>query len=142
MPLGNTYAGQTCSIASALEIIGERWTLLIIRDAMLGLRRFDELQASLGIARNILQSRLESLVAQDILVKRRYQERPARYEYRLTDKGIDLWPIIVSLLQWGDAHAPTAAGPPVMLEHRNCGGALNAHRLCERCGEPVGPREV
>jgi DNA-binding HxlR family transcriptional regulator len=142
VPLGSTYDNQVCSIASTLEVIGERWTLLIVRDAMLGLRRFDEIQADLGIARNVLQSRLEQLVAQGVLEKVPYQERPERFEYRLTAKGLDLWPTIVSLMQWGDTHAPTGAGPPVVLEHRDCGGAVDAHRTCERCGERLGPRDV
>lgn len=142
VPLGSTYDDQICSIASTLEVVGERWTLLIVRDAMLGLRRFDEFQADLGIARNVLQSRLERLVKQGIFDKHRYQDRPERYEYRLTEKGLDLWPTLVALMQWGDAHAPPAAGPPVVLEHRECGGAIDAHRICTRCGEKLGPRDA
>jgi len=142
MPLGSTYDNQICSIASTLEVTGERWTLLIVRDAMLGLRRFDEFQADLGIARNVLQSRLERLVQRGIFYKHRYQERPERYEYRLTAKGLDLWPTLVALMQWGDAHARPTAGPPVVLEHRGCGGAIDTHRTCERCGEKLGPRDA
>ena len=109
--LGNDYKSQTCSIAGALEVVGERWSLLIVRDVFLGLRRFDEIQANLGIARNVLQTRLERLVEQGVLERSLYQERPPRYEYRLTEKGLDLWPIVVSLMQWGDRHAPPAGGP-------------------------------
>ena len=93
-------------MASTLEVIGERWTLLIVRDVFLGIRRFDDLQRDLGVARNILQVRLERLVEEGILVKRPYQERPLRSEYRLTEKGADLWPVLVAMLQWGDRHAP------------------------------------
>ncbi|HEY1450791.1 MAG TPA: helix-turn-helix domain-containing protein, partial [Solirubrobacteraceae bacterium] len=132
--LGNDYKTQTCSIAGALEVVGERWSLLILRDVFLGLRRFDQIQANLGIARNVLQARLERLIEQDVLERSLYQERPPRYEYRLTEKGIDLWPIIVSLMQWGDRYAAPADGPPVLLEHRGCGGRLDEHRICERCG--------
>lgn len=142
MPLGTSYENQTCSIASTLGLIGERWTLLIVRDAMFGLRRFDEFQANLGVARNILQTRLERLVDHGILAKHRYLEHPARYEYRLTDKGLDLWPTVVALMQWGDAHALPESGPPVLLEHHGCGGAVDAHRTCATCGKRLGPREV
>jgi DNA-binding HxlR family transcriptional regulator len=139
--LGNTYDGQVCSIARSLELIGERWTILIIRDAFLGVRRFDDFQRSLGIARNVLQGRLERLVGSEILERVRYQEHPNRFEYRLTEKGLDLWPVVVALLAWGDRHlAP--AGPPVMLEHRGCGGRVNDRRICESCGALLGPREV
>jgi len=100
--LGNQYTSQTCSIAGALEVVGERWSLLIVRDILLGLRRFDELQSDLGIARNVLQTRLTRLLEQGVLEKRLYQEHPPRYEYRLTDKGLDLWPTVVALMQWGD----------------------------------------
>jgi DNA-binding HxlR family transcriptional regulator len=140
--LGNRYSDQTCSIAAALEVVGERWSLLIVRDVLLGVRRFDALQRSLGVARNVLQTRLTRLVEHGVLERQVYQERPRRLEYRLTEKGLDLWPTIVALLQWGDRHAATAAGPPVLLEHRQCGGAVDAHRICERCGERLGPRDV
>jgi DNA-binding HxlR family transcriptional regulator len=139
--LGNTYNGQVCSAARALEVIGERWTLLIVRDAFLGIRRFDDFQRSLGVARNVLQGRLERLVENGILDRVRYQERPERFEYRLTEKGLDLWPIIVSLLAWGDRHM-SPDGEPVVLEHRDCGGRVNDRRICESCGALLGPRDV
>ncbi|MEA2428710.1 MAG: hypothetical protein QOF37_2338 [Thermoleophilaceae bacterium] len=139
--LGNSYTGQVCSAARALEVVGERWTILIVRDAFLGVRRFDEFQRSLGIARNVLQGRLESLVENGILERVRYQKRPERFEYRLTEKGLDLWPVVVSLLAWGDRHmAPD--GPPVVLEHRGCGGRVNDRRICDSCGALLGPRDV
>src|SRR3954462_7920189 len=102
--LRNDYSGQNCSIAHTLELVGERWTLLILRDTFLGTRRFDDFQRNLGIARNILQSRLARLVDEGILRRVRYQERPERFEYRLTRKGVDLWPILVALMKWGDRH--------------------------------------
>src|ERR1039458_8415602 len=105
--LHNRYDTQVCSIAGALEVVGERWSLLIVRDVLLGVRRFDELQADLGVARNVLQTRLTRLVDEGVLRRHLYQERPKRYEYLLTDKGLDLWPTIVALLQWGDKHAAT-----------------------------------
>jgi DNA-binding HxlR family transcriptional regulator len=140
--LRNDYDSQTCSIAGALEVVGERWSLLIVRDVLLGLRRFDEIQANLGIARNVLQTRLTRLMDQGVLERRPYQERPPRYEYRLTEKGLDLWPTIVSLMRWGDEHAVPAAGPPVLLEHRGCGGAVDEHRLCASCGARLSARDV
>jgi DNA-binding HxlR family transcriptional regulator len=140
--LGRDYETQTCSIAAALEVVGERWSLLIVRNVFLGVRRFDEMQSNLGIARNVLQTRLTRLIEHGVLEKRLYQERPPRYEYRLTEKGLDLWPTIVSLLQWGDRHAPRADGPPVLLEHRGCGGGVDEHRMCKECGAPLEVRDV
>jgi DNA-binding HxlR family transcriptional regulator len=102
--LKRDYEGQNCSVARALEIVGERWTLLIVRDAFLGLRRFDEFQESLGIARNVLTDRLNRLVAEDILERVRYSERPERHEYRLTPKGRDLQIALAGLRQWGDKY--------------------------------------
>jgi DNA-binding HxlR family transcriptional regulator len=140
--LKNDYESQICSIAGALEVVGERWSLLIVRDVLLGLRRFDEIQASLGIARNVLQTRLTRLLDHGVLEKRLYQERPLRYEYRLTEKGLDLWPAVVALLQWGDRYAAPAAGPPVLLEHRGCGGSVDEHRICSACGARLSVRDV
>jgi DNA-binding HxlR family transcriptional regulator len=140
--LGNDYSKQVCSIAGALEVVGERWSLLILRDVFLGLRRFDEIQENLGVARNVLQTRLTRLLDQGVLERRLYQQRPARYEYRLTEKGLDLWPTMVALMSWGDRYTCTAAGPPVLLEHRGCGGAVDEHRVCERCAAPLSVRDV
>lgn len=140
--LGNDYKTQTCSIAGALEVVGERWSLLIVRNLFLGLRRFDQIQANLGIARNVLQARLERLIEQGVVERRLYQERPPRYEYRLTEKGIDLWPVVTSLMQWGDRHTPPPGGPAVVIEHRGCGGRVDEHRICERCGKPLGARDA
>ncbi len=139
--LGSAYDNQICSIAAALEVVGERWSLLIVRDIFLGLRRFDEIQADLGIARNVLDTRLTKLLAQGVLEKYPYQERPRRWEYRLTEKGLDLWPTVVALMQWGDRYA-APAGPPVLLEHRGCGGTVDAHRICETCGARLSARDV
>jgi len=131
--LGNAYEKQACSLAASLEVIGERWSLLIVRDVLLGLHRFDQLQDELGIARNVLQTRLTRLVEQGVLEKRLYQQRPPRYEYVLTDKGFDLWPALVALMQWGNRYA-APDGPSVLLEHRGCGGMIDEHRMCEKCG--------
>jgi DNA-binding HxlR family transcriptional regulator len=114
--LKRDYPGQACSIARALEVVGERWTLLIIRDVFLGIRRFDELQESLGIARNVLRDRLSRLVDEGILRRVRYSERPERFEYRLTDKGRDLSVALTALRQWGDKYR--SDDPPRILRRK------------------------
>ena len=100
--LNRDYEGQNCSIARALEVVGERWTLLIIRDVLLGIRRFDEMQEDLGIARNVLTDRLNRLVDEGVLERVLYSEHPERYEYQLTKKGLDLNIALSALRQWGD----------------------------------------
>ena len=140
--LYNTYEGQSCSVARALEIVGERWTFLILRDAFLGIRRFDDFQRSLGVARNVLQARLQRLTDAGVLERRLYQERPPRFEYRLTERGRDLWPALVSLMQWGDRHLAGDAGPPLAVEHRDCGGSVDERRTCATCGTQVDVRDV
>jgi DNA-binding HxlR family transcriptional regulator len=139
--LRRDYANQNCSIASTLELIGERWTILILRDLFLGVHRFEAIQRDLGIARNILQRRLSRLVEEGLIKRVPYQDRPARFEYRLTRKGVDLWPVLISLQKWGDLHM-AAGGPPVVLEHKGCGGLVDDRRRCERCGEDLDPWEV
>jgi DNA-binding HxlR family transcriptional regulator len=122
--LKRDYDGQNCSIARALEIVGERWTLLIVRDAFLGRRRFDEFQESLGISRNVLTERLNRLVQEEILERVPYQEHPARYEYRLTPKGLDLHLALTGLRQWGDKYV--SEKPPTLLRSRTDGRAVVA----------------
>jgi DNA-binding HxlR family transcriptional regulator len=139
--LPSTYDNQNCSIARTLEVMGERWTMLVLREAFLGRRRFDEYAERLGIARNVLSSRLAHLVDHGVLEKVRYQQRPARFEYRLTDKGRDLWPVLFALLRYGDRHyAPD--GPPMLVTHRGCGGELTDRRVCVRCGAEVQSADV
>ncbi len=139
--LGRTYDNLNCSVARTLEVVGERWTMLILREAFAGVRRFDDFQRDLGIARNVLQTRLSRLVDEGILERVPYQERPVRHEYRLTEKGLDLWPILIAMLAWGDKYA-AAAGPPLLLVHRDCGGRMNDRRMCERCGAELTVRDV
>jgi DNA-binding HxlR family transcriptional regulator len=115
--LKREYEGQNCSIARALEVVGERWTLLIVRDVFLGLRRFDQLQESLGIARNVLTDRLNRLVEEGILERVRYSERPERFEYRLTAKGRELNIALSALRQWGDKHLTEQ--PPRLLRRKS-----------------------
>ena len=139
--LKRDYEGQNCSIARTLELVGERWSLLIIRDAFRGLRRFDQFQVSLGIATNVLSSRLESLVEAGILERVRYQQRPDRYEYFLTGMGRDLRVPLLAIMDWGDRHlAP--AGPPVILNHDDCGGRLAAQLVCSDNSALVRARKL
>jgi DNA-binding HxlR family transcriptional regulator len=140
--LHNTYEGQNCSVARALEVVGERWTILIVRDAFLGVRRFDDFQRNLGVARNVLNTRLQRLVEAGILERRRYQERPARHEYRLTDMGRDLWPTVLALMQWGDRWLTGEDCAPMGVVHRDCGGAITDRRTCATCGASVEVRDV
>jgi DNA-binding HxlR family transcriptional regulator len=139
--LPRTYDNQICSVARSLEAIGDRWTMLLIRDVFLGVRRFDDFQRSLGIARNVLADRLARLVDDGILERRPYSDRPERYEYRLTAKGIDLWPVLVSLMKWGDRYA-APDGPPMLVLHKGCGGEVDARFMCEKCGAAVDARSA
>jgi len=130
-----------CSIASTLAVVGDRWTLLILRDVFRGLHRFSDLQADLGIARNLLTDRLGRLVDEGVLEKVPYQERPRRCEYRLTAKGADLSPALVTLMAWGDRWY-AESGPPVELYHDRCGTALERRPRCPACAELVGPGHI
>jgi len=139
--LPRTYDNQECSLARTLEVIGDRWTLLVIRDAFLGVHRFEDLQKDLGVARNVLTDRLNRLVEEGILRRRRYQERPERYEYRLTRKGVDLWPIIMTTMKWGDRYL-YAEGKPRLILHKGCGGEIDERLHCSSCGAELGPTDV
>jgi DNA-binding HxlR family transcriptional regulator len=140
--LGRTYDNQVCSIARALEVLGERWTLLIVRDAILGLRRFDDFQHSLGVARNVLTDRLGRLVEAGVLQRVPYQDRPVRYEYQLTPMGRELGLPVISLMHWGDRHLAGPAGPPRLTRHHDCGGTVGLALACGTCGAAVPPGEV
>jgi DNA-binding HxlR family transcriptional regulator len=136
-----SFEDMACSVAQCLELIGDWWTMLVVRDAFMGVRRFDEFQERLGISRNILTQRLNKLVAADILSKRPYQDNPPRYDYALTDKGRDLWPLLTALRQWGDKHA-APHGPPVQVVHKAFGKVTQLVLSCEHCGERVEARDV
>jgi DNA-binding HxlR family transcriptional regulator len=129
---------QSCSIARTLEVIGDRWTMLILRDAFRGVRRFDAFQRDLGIARNLLTDRLTKLVEHGVLEKQLYQDHPPRYEYRLTRRGIDLSPALVALMRWGDKWLADGE-PPVSLLHDRCGEPLDQAFVCWTCDETVTP---
>lgn len=135
-------SNEVCSVAQTLEIIGERWTILVLREAFLGTRRFEGFQHNIGCARNILSDRLQKLVGAGILERRRYQDRPQRSEYRLTDKGIDLYPILVGLMQWGDRYVTDERGPAIVLDHEPCGHETTPQLVCSHCGERVHARDM
>lgn len=127
-----SFSGMNCSVAQTLEVVGEWWTLLIIRDALFGVTRFDDFSTRLGIARNVLTQRLDTLVEHGILIRDPYQDNPVRYDYRLTDKGRDLWTVINALRQWGDkCRHPTA------LRSSSCTPAAVTRRRSNRCAPSV-----
>jgi DNA-binding HxlR family transcriptional regulator len=128
-----SLADWNCSIARTLDVVGEWWTLLILRDAFRGTRRFDDFQASLGMARSVLTARLAKLTEHGVLERRAYSEHPPRYEYHLTDKGRALFPVIAALIAWGDQWAPTPTGPPVVLIHDTCGTVMTPMLTCPHC---------
>jgi DNA-binding HxlR family transcriptional regulator len=133
------YDTSNCNIAAALSIVGEKWTFLVLREAFNGVRRFDDMQRRTGAPRQVLSNRLTGLVDEGILRKAPYQEegkRP-RSEYRLTEKGIDLFPVIVALLEWGDKHAAWPGGPAVELTHRDCGASVQLELACS-AGHALG----
>ena len=140
--LGKTYDSQVCSIARALEVVGERWSLLIIRDALFaGSTRYSDFQRSLGIATNILQDRLDGFVDDGIMRRQRYSEQPELFEYVLTDKGRGLAPTLIALTEWGDRWA-APDGPPIRYRHTGCGSTVGLDVVCETCGRVDDPAEV
>ena len=136
-----SFETMNCSVAQSLEVIGEWWSMLIVRDAFLGVRRFDDFQSRLGISRNILTTRLTSLVDAGVLQKVPYQERPVRHEYRLTEKGHDLWPVLTAMREWGDRWA-APDGAPLEVVHDGCGEVMVVTPTCGHCGDPVDYRSV
>ncbi len=132
---------MTCSVAQCLDVVGEWWSLLIVRDAFLGVTRFDDFQARLGISRNILTQRLNHQVANDVLKRVAYSEHPPRSEYRLTAKGRDLWHVVTAMRQWGDKWA-APDGPPVETMHTACEQIVTAVPTCSHCGERLDARSV
>jgi DNA-binding HxlR family transcriptional regulator len=136
-----SFEEMECSVAQALEVVGEWWTMLIVRDCFLGVTRFEDFHQRLGISRNILTDRLNHLADTGVLVRVPYQEHPARYDYRLTDKGRDLWLVLTALRQWGDRWE-SHDGPPVVLEHRECGHVTTVVGTCSACGSPLDARSV
>jgi DNA-binding HxlR family transcriptional regulator len=137
-----SFEDMTCSVARTLEVVGEWWSLLIVRDAILGVRRFDDFQQRLGISRNILTQRLQRLVDQGVLARVPYQDNPPRFEYRLTPKGEDLWLVLGAMRQWGDKWEPLDEGPSTHLVHTTCGEHTTIVPTCAQCGEVLERTEL
>jgi DNA-binding HxlR family transcriptional regulator len=137
-----SFDPATCSVARTLDVLGDTWSLLVLRDLLLGAHRFDQIQQHLGIARNVLTARLKRLVDHGVLERRQYQEHPPRFEYHLTARGLDLQPVVVGLMQWGDRYVADPEGGPIQLAHRDCGHPIRLVTQCEGCGQQVGPRQT
>jgi DNA-binding HxlR family transcriptional regulator len=135
----DAYAAKNCSISKPMAFLGERWTMLVVRDLFLGRRRFDEFQTSLGVASNVLSQRLATLTEEGIVERRRYNEHPERFEYRLTEKGRDLQPLLLALLAWGDKYTAPNGAP---LETVHGDHAFHAVQVCSECGEPVDSHNI
>jgi DNA-binding HxlR family transcriptional regulator len=133
---------EPCSLARTVAVIGDRWSLLILRECFLRKRRFEAFQSSLAITRHLLAERLKKLVRLGVLRRIPYQESPKRYEYILTQKGLDLYPVIMSIVHWGDIHMVDARGRPLLHEHKNCGKTFDPVMVCSGCGEPLRAQEV
>jgi DNA-binding HxlR family transcriptional regulator len=136
-----SFVEMDCSVAQCLEVIGEWWSMLIVRDTFMGVTRFEEFQRRLGISRNILRERLNSLVEAGVLMRIPYSEHPPRYDYKLTQKGKDLWPVLTAMRQWGDQYS-APSGPPVELVHNSCGHTTHAEMTCAWCNERLTYRNV
>jgi DNA-binding HxlR family transcriptional regulator len=137
-----SLAHHACSIARTLDVAGEWWTPLILRDVAYGVRRFGEIERDLGISANVLADRLDALVADGLLETRVYQQRPERHEYHLTEMGADLVPALIALMRWGDRWKWPGGKGPVLVTHAGCGGAARAELRCERCGETLGAEDL
>ncbi|MGE8560396.1 MAG: winged helix-turn-helix transcriptional regulator [Acinetobacter sp.] len=133
---------QPCSIARTLSVIGDRWTLLILRNAFLGTRRFESFQQNLGVTRHVLSDRLKRLVENEILVKTPYVQRQERYEYRLTEKGLALYPILMSMAHWADEWMNKGFGKPMQYIHKNCGHNITPRLVCSECNEPLHAKQI
>jgi DNA-binding HxlR family transcriptional regulator len=138
----NDLEKEACSVARTVSVIGDRWTLLVLRECFLRVRRFEAFQSRLGITRPILADRLRKLVEAGVLRKIAYQKRPLRYEYRLTEKGLALHPIMMAIVHWGDTQMAGRRGRPLLHRHVTCGHRFDPHTVCSECGEALDPREV
>jgi DNA-binding HxlR family transcriptional regulator len=136
------FAAWPCSIARTVDVLGDWWTPLVLREAFYGTKRFDDFQRTLGIGRNVLTQRLNRLVSEEILERVPYQERPVRYEYVLTDKGRELFAVLAAMISWGDRWLVSAAGPPIVLRHQACGHDTHAELVCAECREPLSAGDI
>lgn len=137
-----SFARWPCSIARTVDLLGDWWTPLVLREAFYGVTRFEDWQRNLGIGRNVLAERLKRLVSEDMLARRRYQEHPQRFEYHLTEKGRDFFPVLMAMLRWGDRWLDGGRGAPVSLRHLPCGHLTHAEVVCAHCGEALTRENV
>ena len=131
-----------CSVSRSLSIVGDKWTLLIIRSAFMGTRKFSDFQSEIGMTRHRLSDRLTKLVDYGVFEKVEYQNNPVRYEYRLTERGKELYPIIMSLVKWGDKWMAGKAGKPMEYIHNKCGNKVMPTLTCPECAEEIDPRDM
>lgn len=131
-----------CSIARSLAVLGDRWTLMVLRNCFLGIKRFDDFQTNLGVTRHVLAERLQRLVEAEVLCKVAYQQKPERFEYRLTEKGRDLYPVLMALVGWGDKWLDEGRGVPLEYIHQPCGHKFRPVMVCSACGEALSPKQV
>ena len=136
------FADIACSIARTLDVAGEPWSPLIVRDVWLGVRRFDEIRRDLGVSRKVLSERLRWLVEQGVLERRAYSERPPRYEYVLTEKGSEFVEVLLAITAWGDRWTAGEEGPPALIRHTSCGELTHGELHCARCGERLRASDV
>ena len=137
-----SFRDWPCSIARTVDLLGDWWSPLILRDACMGARRFEQFQESLGIGRNVLAVRLRCFVDEELFEKRKYHDRPARYEYVLTEKGADLFGVLAAMMRWGDRWLDGGEGPPAVLRHRGCDSVTHAEVVCAVCGEPLRHQDM
>jgi DNA-binding HxlR family transcriptional regulator len=133
------FGAMACSIARTMDVAGEPWSPLIVRNIYVGINRFDQLQQSLGISRKVLADRLRSLAEAGVLERREYSVSPVRHEYALTEMGLDLVEVLMVMVRWGDRWLAGQAGPPVLYRHRACGQIGHVELHCSECGQPMGP---
>jgi DNA-binding HxlR family transcriptional regulator len=133
---------EQCSVARTVAVIGDRWTMLVLRDCFLRVRRFEDFQSRLGAPRHVLADRLKKLVRHGVLRRVPYQPRPQRHEYILTQKGLDLYPVIMAIVHWGDIHMVDERGRPRLHEHKLCGKTFDPVTICSECRAPLSPKEV
>jgi DNA-binding HxlR family transcriptional regulator len=138
----NELSEEPCSVARSVAVIGDRWTLMLLRDCFLGVRRFEDFERRLRISRSIIAERLKRLVDEGVLRRDAYQQNPTRHEYRLTEKGLALHPVIMAIVHWGDVHYAGADGPPLIHRHKACGCDFAPVMTCSECAEPVAARDV
>jgi DNA-binding HxlR family transcriptional regulator len=138
----NALSDEPCSVARTVAVIGDRWTLMLLRDSFLGVRRFEDFERRLGISRSLVAERLKRLVEEGVLRREAYQDRPVRHEYRLTEKGLALHPVIMAIVHWGDSYYAGEAGPPLVQRHKTCGCDFAPVMTCSECHDPITARDV